>query len=392
MRRRVERDGTEPVAAQRGRRTIALSANTSWYLHNFRGNLIRDLLPEFRVLTLAPRDAYTARLEALGCVHRDVPFWQGGAHPVRDAWTVVCLGRVLLDERPELLLNFTPKAVTFGSLGAAVARVPVVNNISGLGRGFSSGGVGLVRGVASLLYRIAGRYARHTFFQNRRDLEFGLERGFAAAERSSLLPGSGVDLSRFTPAIEPLRDPVQFLYVSRLVREKGVLDFLEAGRLLRQEVDAGRFGLTVIGDDSWLGGADRSRFGEMVSELGAEYHGHVDDVRTHLRGKHCVVLPSSYAEGVPRSLIEAAATGKALICYPNPGCEAIVRDGVNGYVARPASVAALKDAMAAVLSLEPAEYRRMAEAGVTLAQSEFDERFVIEAYRRVIAANRDRRP
>jgi glycosyltransferase involved in cell wall biosynthesis len=363
---------------------IVLSANTSWYLFNFRINLIRSLAPDWRIGIAAPRDAYTERLEALGCQHIRIDYTPGGARPLHDLRALLTCVREYRRIRPDIVLNFTPKANIFSSLAAIASGAKIVNNVSGLGRAFTGAGRPWVRRISTWLYQVVGRHARHTFYQNRRDYRFGLDHSFSGAEQSSLIPGSGADLTRFKPCVRPKEEPILFLHCARLMREKGTLDFLASAEAVRARVGAANVGFIVAGPDTELSGQDRAEFHRRLDAAGAKYLGMVDDIEAHMAKVHAVVLPSIYAEGVPRSLIEAAASGKVLICYPNPGCAEIVRHDVNGLVATEPDPAALAEAMLEVIEMPPVRYLQMAESSVELARGEFDEQIVIAAYHRCI--------
>ena len=363
---------------------LVLCANTSWYVYNFRLNLLRHLQRRFRTVVVAPEDEYSERLVSEGWEHRHVPIHQGGAHLPRDVYTLGCLVRIYREIQPRVVCNFTPKAIAFSSLAAGVVGAEVVNNITGLGRTFTLARRSPVRVVVTFLYRIAGRAASHTFYQNPRDYSLGLAEGFSSPGASSLLPGSGVDLRRFRPNVLPLRDSIRILHLARLMPEKGTFAFLEAARRMAS-IERGRRLEFVVAGPSWaLSAEEVRRFDRLCAAADVESLGMIDDVPALLANVHAVVLPSSYPEGVPRSLIEAAATGKVLVAYPNPGSEQIVRDGVNGFVTAGRTVDDLVASMLKLVKLSESGYRKMAEAGVALARREFDERIVLREYLRVL--------
>lgn len=359
---------------------VVLVANTSWYLGNFRSNLIRALTDRYEVFTAAPRDSHAGALEALGSRHLPIPFSGRAVDPVRDARTLALLFHTYSTHRPDFILNFTSKATVYSSLAAAGSQARVVNNISGLGRAFEHGGSPLLRSVALGLNRLAGAVAWHTFYQNPSDMAFGLARSFSPEDRSSLLPGSGVDLTRFRPAIRPLGRPFHFLHVGRLMREKGTFDFLRVAEAMAARVEAGEVRFTLAGFEWDLSAEDRRELHEVLARAPVRFLGMVDDVERLYADAHCVVLPSRYPEGVPRVLLEAAASGKVLVCYPNPGSERVVRDGETGFVAAERNWRELATAMEQVLELSEPEYRRIALGSAEIARRRFDEREVIGAY------------
>lgn len=360
--------------------TLVIAANTAWYVHNFRTNLIRELSDRYAVTVAADVDDYAARLVELGCEFHSIPFVHRRASVRGELKTLLAFRSLYRTLKPTYILNFTPKANIFSTLAVTNDSSVVINNISGLGRAFSKGPLSPIRAVTGVLYRVVANRVDHTFYQNPRDLRLGLSQGFSKNENSSLLPGSGVDLSRFRPMLRDKTEPIHFLHVARLMPAKGTLDFLQAAKRLRKEFGDRIVQFTIAGPDSGLSAEDRTLFRTMLAETGTNYVGMVDSVEGLLRSAHCVVLPSSYPEGVPRSLIEAAASGKLVVCYPNAGSEQIVRDGQTGFVTSESTVPALTQALRNVITMDAKSYSAMCEKGVELAHDEFDERIVIAMY------------
>lgn len=335
-------------------------------------------------MVLSGADEYTDRVRELGCEVREVAFHPGGVHVLKDIATLLRCAFAFGVTRPDYILNFTPKANIFSTLAAFGVEATVVNNISGLGRAFSDGQVSLVGRVSTLLYRLVAARVSYVFYQNARDMAFGLEFGFSSPERSGRLPGSGVDLTRFAHRPREKTTPFRFVHVARLLPQKGVFDFLAAARNLRSSFGPEMVEFQVVGPDGGLSQQERLRFKGECRNAGVTYLGMVDNVEDVLQEAHCAVLPSVYAEGVPRSLIEASASGTFVICYPNPGSEEIVRHGINGLVTEAAVVNQLVVAMTEVLTMDAKEYRAYCVRGIELARREFDESQVVEAYHRVL--------
>jgi glycosyltransferase involved in cell wall biosynthesis len=300
--------------------------------------------------------------------------------PLGDARTLAALFLTYSTQRPDFIFNFTSKATAYSSLAAAGSGARVVNNISGLGRAFDSGGNPLLRRVALGMNRIAGAVAWHTFYQNPSDMAFGLANGFCPRDRSSLLPGSGVDLARFRPAIRSPSRPFNFLYVGRLMREKGTFDFLQVAEAMAPRAEAGEVSFTLAGPDWSLSTGEREELKARLARAPVRFLGMVEDVERLYAEAHCVVLPSRYPEGIPRVLLEAAASGKISVCYPNPGSEQVVRDGETGFVVTEGTQEALRRTLEKVLHLPEEVYLRMVREGIRLARRNFDEREVIKAY------------
>lgn len=366
-------------------RKVMIASNTAWSLINFRSGLIRALKEaDYDVVAVAPHDDYAAQLPSLGCRFVALPMDNKGTHPLRDLVLLSRFHRLLRRERPAAFLGYTVKPNVYGSLAAHALGIPVVNNIAGLGTAFirETWLTRVVRG----LYRLALARSRAVFFQNREDLQLFVESGMVRSSRASRLPGSGVDTQTFLPA--PIPDAegggCVFLLVARLLWDKGVGEYVEAARKLRARHSSARFqllGPTAVANRSAISPEQISRWQE---EGVIEYLGQTDDVRPHINAAHCVVLPS-YREGVPRSLLEAAAMGRPIVTTDAPGCRDAVEDGVTGFLCQPRNAEDLAEKMQRIITAPPEERSRMGIAGRQKVTREFDEKIVITAYLRAIS-------
>ncbi|HZG09342.1 MAG TPA: glycosyltransferase family 4 protein [Allosphingosinicella sp.] len=366
--------------------TVAISINASWNVINFRKGLILGLQQAgYRVVALAPTDAYSARFAELGVKHVPLPMDNQGVSPARD---LALLGRYLAAlrrERPAVFLGYTAKPNVYGSLAAHALGIPVINNVSGLGTAFIRDG--LLTRIVSGLYRLAFARSSTVFFQNPEDRDLFVSKQLLDAGKTAVLPGSGIDLRRFAPADEAPRSPGQpftFLLVARLLWDKGVGEYVEAARRVLALHPGARFQLLGFLDVANRTAVPRQEVERWVAEGVIEYLGHADDVRPFLAGADCVVLPS-YREGLPRTLLEAAAMGKPLIATDVPGCRHIADHGVNGYLCAVQDPGSLAQAMTRMLNLPDVERRDMGRAARAKAEAEFDEAKVVERYLSAIA-------
>ena len=361
---------------------IVICINTAWNLFNFRAGLIKALVAQgHEVVALAPADEYAPRLTALGCRFVPLHMDNGGTHPVRDALLMWRFLRLLRAERPDVFLGYTVKPNVYGSLAAHWLGIPVVNNIAGLGAVFIRGGwlVRIVRG----LYKLALGKSARVFFQNPDDRQLFIEHQLVKAAVTDLLPGSGVDLERFMPvplpqSVEPGRK-FRFLLIARMLRDKGVGEYVEAARLLRQRWPLAEFCLLGFVDVHNPSAISRSEMDVWVAEGVVNYLGVRDDVRAQIASAHCVVLPS-YREGTPRTLLEAAAMARPIITTDAVGCREVVDDGVNGYLCKVRDAADLAQKMERMLALSPEQRLQMGQRGRAKMQAEFDEQIVIAKY------------
>ena len=359
-------------------KTVLISINASWNIVNFRGGLVRALQDEgYRIAALAPPDPWSPKLAEMGVRYEPLAMDKKGVSPARD---LLLFGRYLAALRrlrPDAFLGYTAKPNIYGSLAAQALGIPTINNVSGLGTAFIR--ENWLTRVISLLYRLAFRRSALVFFQNEEDLSLFVERRIVPAAKARLLPGSGIDLARFRPSEQTRQQPFTFLLVGRLLWDKGVGEFVAAARAVREKAPGARFQLLGFLDAENRTAVPRADVERWVEEGLIDYLGHTDDVQPYLAAADCVVLPS-YREGLPRSLLEAAAMGKPLIATAVPGCRHLVDEGVNGFLCAPRDAASLADAMLRMVGLGEAERAELGAASRRKAEGEYDERIVFERY------------
>jgi glycosyltransferase involved in cell wall biosynthesis len=366
---------------------IAVVANTSWYLYNFRRNLMREIRAAGHdVLAVGSADEYAQRLAQDGWSHVAVPFTGGGVNPLREARTVWALWRLLRRRRIDLVLSYTPKGNIYTGLAARAAGLPFLPNISGLGRVFIRRSA--LTWLVLSLYRATLRHAPAVFFQNDDDRDAFVRARIVDPSRAVRVPGSGVDLAHFQPPpARPQVAPFRFLMVARLLWDKGVGEYVEAARQIRRERPEVRFGLLGMSAGDNPAAVPATQIAAWQSEGAIDFLGATDDVRPYLASADCVVLPS-FREGVPRSLLEAAAMARPVVTTDAPGCRDVVDNGVTGFVCRPRDALDLAAALRRVLALSAEERHRMGLRGRQKMEREFDERQVIRAYLAAIDALR----
>lgn len=361
---------------------IAIFANTSWYIYNFRLSTIKALQRQgHTVIAISPEDGYSDKLRAEGVVHVPVNMAGSRVNPFYELGTLTKLYECLKKNRIDVVLSFTPKANIYGSLLAGPVRAYNLANVSGLGRLFINPTP--VTSIARLLYKFAFVFSEHIFFQNQDDRDLFVEQGLARPHKTSLLPGSGIDLNKFSPDSPVFEsaseNSFRFLLVGRVLWDKGIGEYIEAARIIKRLYPQSQF--EILGE---LGADNPAAIGkiqldEWIEEGLVHYHGYTDDVRPYLAKAHCVVLPS-YREGTPRSLLEAAAMGKPIVTTDVPGCRNVVEHENNGYLCEAKSGQALASAMQRILRLTDNERIAMGQRGREKMEQEFSEEIVINAY------------
>lgn len=379
---------------------IAVIANTSWYLYNFRLNLMQALMAAgHEVVAVGPPDDYVGKLVAAGVRHRAIPLAGASVNPFRELRTVWALHRIFRDEGVEAVLSYTPKGNIYGAMAAAMNGLPTVPNVSGLGRVFIRRSP--LTWLVKQLYRLTFGRAARVFFQNRDDLELFVRMGLVGPGKAERLPGSGVDLARFAPAGQGAsftltdqrpqaeavgaagREKFAFLLVARLLWDKGVGEYVDAARKVRRQYPAAEFRLLGFLDVQNPSAIPRAQVEAWVAEGVVGYLGSTDDVLPYLREADCVVLPS-YREGVPRTLLEAAAMAKPLITTDAPGCRDAVDDGVTGFLCCLRDADDLAGKMLRMIEMDRDDCVAMGHRGREKMVREFDERIVINRYLDVV--------
>lgn len=362
-------------------RKVAIVANTSWYIFNFRRNLIKVLMAVgYEVLAIAPFDDYSLKLKQDGISYRHFQMSRGGIGPLAELKSIIALRKIIREEKVNIVLSYTPKGNIYSGFSISGSSVKLISNISGLGQSFIKRS--WLTQVLRQLYSMSLRRAELVFFQNEDDKRLFIDGRLIDGRKAERLPGSGVDLEYFSPAIpeeKSQNNETVFLLVARLIWDKGIGEFAQAAMVIRGLHKNVRFQVLGPLDDSNPSAIPRSQIDAWVDGGLIEYLGTTDDVRPYIRNATCVVLPS-YREGVPRSLLEAAAMAKPIITTDAPGCRDVVDDGISGFLCQPRNAADLITKMQCFLSLGTAERIHMGMMGRRKMEREFSEEVVIKLY------------
>lgn len=365
---------------------VVLFANTEWYLYNFRRSLalaLRDAGHD--LLLISPPGPYGEKLLALGLRWQPVAMDRSSLNPLREAALLWRLWRLFRCESPALVHGFTIKCAVYGALAARLAGVPArVNSVTGLGYVFTSEDLKarllrpLVRGLLKLA--LGGRGER-LILQNPDDVALFERAGLVDASQVRMIAGSGVDCLRFVARTAHQDDaagtrPLRVLLASRLLWDKGIAEYIVAARRLRGEGRAIRFLLAGAPDPGNPSGVPEDTVRAWQAEGVIQWLGHVEDMPGLLANVDLMVLPS-YREGLPKSLIEAAACGLPLVTTDVPGCREVVIDEVDGLLVPPRDAESLANAIAR-LHDDPALAQRLGETARSKALAKFDECIVIE--------------
>ncbi|QAU24668.1 glycosyltransferase family 1 protein [Dyella sp. M7H15-1] len=360
-----------------------LFANTDWYLYNFRRSFALSLRKAgYDVLLISPAGSYGRKLRDLGLRWEPLPMQRRSLNVLRELALLWHLVRLLQREHPTLVHGFTIKCAVYGSLAARIAGIPArVSAVAGMGYVFTSTQwkARLLRPVVRGLLRLAlGGTGARLILQNADDVELLKQVGLVDPRHIRLIRGSGVDCAQFARVSVrvPGAERMRVLLACRLLWDKGVDEYVAASRLLRQQGRAIETLLAGTPDPGNPAAIPASTVRGWVDEGVLTWLGHVEDMVSLLGSVHVVVLPS-YREGLPRTLVEAAACGLPLITTDVPGCRDVVRDGVDGLLIPVKDSDALARAIRR-LQDDPVLARRLGDAARIKARQQFDERIVIQ--------------
>lgn len=367
--------------ANRTRRLLFVVNNPAFFLSHRLPLALGAQEAGFEVHVATMAGATVPQIVSHGLVHHIIPMSRSGMHPVEELQSIHALWKLLRRVKPDVMHAVTIKPVLYGGIAARLAGVPAyIAAISGLGFVFSKrdGGFDFLRSAATILYRLAlGHPNSRVIFQNANDRDVLQEARVVRAGQVVLIRGSGVDLNEFKPAPEPEGPPVAIM-AARLLRDKGVVEFVEAARLTAGHASGLRWLLVGSPDPGNPASISQAEFERWCEEGLVECLGERSDIAALYQRSHIAVLPS-YREGLPRSLVEAAACGRAVVTTDVPGCRDAIEPNISGLLVPAHDARALADAVTRLAS-DPDMRRRMGEAGRQLAEREFNIDKIVEKH------------
>ena len=352
---------------------ILFLVNHDVVIYNFRLELVERLLKEgHQVVISSPYGERIDDLVALGCEFRPITLSRHGMNPLQELKLLASYKKLIREEKPDMVFTYTIKPNIYGGMACAAAKVPYVVNITGLGTAVENGGP--VQMLTVALYRLALRRVQRVFFQNEENRQFFVDRKLAV-DKHGMLPGSGVNLQRFTPLDYPGEEATEFVFISRIMKEKGADQYLEAAEYIREKYPNTRFHICGFCEQAY-----EQRLKELHDKGVIHYHGMVRDVRTVIAQTHCTIHPTYYPEGLSNVLLESAACARPLITTNRSGCREVIDDGVNGFVTEQKNAKDLIAKIETFLALPWEQKKAMGLAGREKVAREFDRQIVVEKY------------
>ena len=357
---------------------IAIVLNTSWNVYNFRLGLIKALQQQnYQVTVIAPRDEYTEKLIAEGCKFEELTMDSRGANAVKDLGLIFELVKIYRKVKPDVVLHYTIKPNIYGTVAAKILNIPAVNNVCGLGTVFLK--KNLVSKVASWMYKISFKFPKKVFFQNNYDKRLFVKNGLVKEDISDILPGSGIDLNKFASKGFRRNKKFTFLLISRLIHDKGIVEYIKAIELLKSEGFDAKFQLLGAKDPEHKRGIKSEIVDSWIENNIVEYLGTTEDVRGYIESADCIVLPS-YREGTPKTLLEAASIAKPIVTTDVPGCKDVVTNNFNGLLCKVRDPQDLANKMRKLASYDDQTLEQFGINGRRKVESEYDENIVINKY------------
>ena len=343
-------------------------------LYNFRLELIERLLSDgHQVVVSSPYGERIDQLRRLGCKYYEIEIERHGMNPFKELKLIFVYLKLIKDICPDIVFTYTIKPNIYGSIASRSLKTPCVANITGLGTAVENGGI--VQQAVIFLYKFAFKKAQKVFFQNEENMRFFASKKIAL-NKHDLLPGSGVNLKRFLPIEYPSdKVKVEFAFISRIMSEKGIDQYLEAAQHIKA-----RHPNTVFHVCGFCEQPYEDKLNEMMQKEIIIYHGMVRDVKTILKDIHCVIHPTYYPEGISNILLESSACACPIITTNRAGCREVIDDGVNGFIVKQKDSQDLIDKIEKFLSLSWEEKRKMGLAGRKKVEEGFDRNIVVNAY------------
>lgn len=359
---------------------ILMLGNSHLVIFGFRGELIERLVRDgYEVIVAFPNGPFgegEKTSKDYNCKFVEIPINRRGKNPIQELLLLRKYYKVINDILPDVVLSYTVKCDTYGGIVCSHLGIPFIPNITGLGKGLAEGG--LTRTITTELYKRAVKNAECVFFQNEQDKKF-FELSKINFSHSVILPGSGVNLEKFIPLPYPLGERIIFTYIARVMKAKGIDQFLDAAKVIKDEFPNTQFHICGYCEEDY-----RSIINEAVDKGIVVYHGLVKNIVEIEQMSSCIVLPSFHPEGVSNVLLEAAASARPVITTDRPGCRDAVDDGISGFSIKERSSEDLIDKIRKFIALPIDKRIQMGLAGRKKMEREFDRQIVVDAYLREI--------
>ena len=356
---------------------ILFLVNHDLVIYNFRKELVKSLIDKgYEVFISSPYGKKIDYLVELGCIFLDTKINRHGINIIQDLKLLFFYTKAIKKINPSFVLTYTIKPNIYGGIASKKLKVPYITNITGLGT--AVGGKGVLKKITILMYKVALSRADTVFFQNDENMEFFLKHRISF-KNNILIPGSGVNVDEFKYHQYNKSEIIHFAFISRIMKEKGIDYYLEAASFIKQ-----KYPNTVFHVCGFCEGNYHNVLESFEKKGVIVYHGNVPDIRNILSNIHCVIHPSYYPEGISNVLLEAAATGNAIITTNHSGCRETVIEDVSGYIVPVKNTNLLIKKIIQYLDLSPIQKKEMGIQGRQHIEKNFDRKVVVNEYLKAI--------
>jgi len=361
---------------------IVIIANKCWTLFVARIDFIDYLKSKgYEITLIAKEDGHTKYLTDRKYNFISINFDVKGMNILKDFISLIHLIYLTKKIKPDLILNFTTKANIYGSIAARFNSIPVVNNIAGLGTLFMN--FDFKTKILLTLYKISHKRVDFVFFQNNEDRDLFLKHKIINQEKTLRIPGSGVNLLKYL-AEPPYLKQVKFIFISRLLKAKGIYELIKAAEVVKQKYPEAVFEILGFVNNDSPTSITLNEVEQWEKKGIIKYLGETQDVRPYIKNSTCVVFPSYYREGVPRVLLEASAMARPIITTDNIGCRDAVDHGFNGLLCKVKDHADLAEKIITFIQMSDTAKIEMGKSGRIKVEKEFDQNIVFNSYFKII--------
>lgn len=352
---------------------ILFLVNHDVVIYNFRLEIVERLIADgHEVHISSPYGERIDDLVKIGCEYHKIEMARHGMNPVKELNLITDYKKLIKEVKPDICFGFTIKPNIYGAIAARGAKVPFVANITGLGTAVEN--PGMAQKISIILYKYAFRGIQKVFFQNTENQQFFVDYNIAIGKHEQI-PGSGVNLNRFSPLPYPDDSTTEFVFISRIMKEKGIDQYLDAAEYITKKYPQTRFHICGFCEAEYEG-----RLDECVKSGVVNYHGMVRDVKEVLKVTHCTIHPTYYPEGLSNVLLESSACARPIITTDRSGCREVIDDGVNGFICKQKDCQDLIKQIEKFLEKSWEEKMQMGLAGRSKVEKEFDRQIVVEKY------------
>lgn len=355
------------------KKKVLILVNHNVVIYNFRKELVERLVNDgYEVYLSCPQGNRIEELVSMGCKFVETDVERRSKNPFTDLKLLSHYKKIMKKIKPDIVLSYTIKPNVYGGIAARSLKIPQLANITGLGTAAEN--PGFTQKLIVWLYRISFKKTKKVFFQNNENYDFFVNHKIELCSYD-ILPGSGVNLDGYKVSEYPNDNKVKFLFISRIMKEKGIDYYLSTAKTIRNKYKNAEFHICGFCEDEYKG-----KLQELDDNGTVIYHGMIDNVSEFLKDIHCVIHPTYYPEGMSNVLLESCASGRPIITTDRSGCREIVDDGINGYMIRVKNQEDLDVAVEKFLSLSNVQRKNMGIAGRKKVEKQFDRQIVVNKY------------